>query len=239
MLVNSPEDREEYMKLKQKTSARLGIGRAGTRMKTEVLLRLRADHAAAQDAVFNDVPTEFLNELGLFEVTTECESRDQYITRPDLGRRISPEGIKIIEEKCKKNPTVQILLSDGLSSTAVEANAKNIIPALLNGLKGYGIETGNTFFIKYGRVGAGDHVGEILNADVVCMLIGERPGLTTAESMSAYITYKARPGISEAKRTVVSNIHKDGTPSSEAGAHVATLVKKILDAKASGQDLKL
>ena len=239
MLVGNPEDREEYMKLKQKTSARLGIGRAGTRMRTEVLLRLRADHAAAQDAVFNDVPTEFLDELGLFEVTTECESRDQYITRPDLGRRISEEGIKTIEEKCKKNPTVQILLSDGLSSTAVEANAKNIIPALLNGLKGYGIETGTPFFIKYGRVGAGDHVGEILNADVVCILIGERPGLTTAESMSAYITYKARPGISEAKRTVVSNIHKDGTPSSEAGAHVATLIKKVIDAKASGQDLKL
>ena len=239
MLVDNPEDREEYMKLKQKTSARLGIGRAGTRMRTEVLLRLRADHAAAQDAVFNDVPTEFLDELGLFEVTTECESRDQYITRPDLGRRISEEGIKTIEEKCKKNPTVQILLSDGLSSTAVEANAKNIIPALLNGLKGYGIETGTPFFIKYGRVGAGDHVGEILNADVVCILIGERPGLTTAESMSAYITYKARPGISEAKRTVVSNIHKDGTPSSEAGAHVATLIKKVIDAKASGQDLKL
>ena len=239
MLVNNPEDREEYMKLKQKTSARLGIGRAGTRMRTEVLLRLRADHAAAQDAVFNDVPTEFLDELGLFEVTTECESRDQYITRPDLGRKISQEGIKIIEEKCKKNPTVQIVVSDGLSSTAIEANAKNIIPAMLNGLKGYGIDTGTPFFIKYGRVGAGDHVGEILNADVVCILIGERPGLTTAESMSAYITYKARPGISEAKRTVVSNIHKDGTPSSEAGAHVATLFKKIIDAKASGQDLKL
>ena len=239
MLVNNPEDREEYMKFKQKTSARLGIGRAGTRMRTEVLLRLRADHAAAQDAVFNDVPEEFLNELGLFEVTTECESRDQYLTRPDLGRKISPEGIKSIEEKCKKNPTVQILLSDGLSSTAVEANAKNIIPALLNGLKGYGIDAGTTFFIKFGRVGSGDHVSELVNADVICMLIGERPGLTTAESMSAYITYKAHVGISEAKRTVLSNIHKDGTPSAEAGAHVATLIKKILDAKASGQDLKL
>ena len=239
MFVEHPENREEYMKLKQKTSARLGIGRAGTRFKTDILLRFRADHAAAQDAVFNDVPTEFLNELGLFEVTTECESRDQYITRPDLGRKISPEGIKTIEEKCRKNPTVQILLSDGLSSTAVEANAKNIIPAILNGLKGYGIDTGTTFFIKYGRVGAGDHVAEILNADVVCILIGERPGLTTAESMSAYITYKAHVGIPEAKRTVVSNIHRDGTPAAEAGAHVATLIKKILDAKASGQDLKL
>ena len=171
MLVDNPEDREEYMKLKQKTSARLGIGRAGTRMRTEVLLRLRADHAAAQDAVFNDVPTEFLDELGLFEITTECESRDQYITRPDLGRKISQEGIKIIEEKCKKNPTVQIVVSDGLSSTAIEANAKNIIPAMLNGLKGYGIDTGIPFFIKYGRVAAGDHVGEILNAGVVCILI--------------------------------------------------------------------
>ena len=239
LLVDNPANREEYMKLKQRTSARLGIGRAGTRFKTNVLLRFRADHAAAQDAVFNDVPTEFLNELGLFEVTTECESRDQYITRPDLGRKISPEGIKTIEEKCRKNPAVQILLSDGLSSTAVEANAKNIIPAILNGLKGYGIDAGTTFFIKYGRVGSGDHVAEILNADVVCILIGERPGLTTAESMSAYITYKAHVGIPEAKRTVISNIHRDGTPAAEAGAHVATLIKKIFDAKASGQDLKL
>lgn len=239
LLVDNPENRDEYMKLKQRTSARLGIGRAGTRFKTDIALRFRADHAAAQDAVFNDVPEELLKELGLFEVTTECESRDQYVTRPDLGRKIGAEGIKLINEKCKKNPTVQIVVSDGLSSTAIEANAKNILPALENGLKGYGIDTGTPFFIKFGRVGSGDHVAELLNADVVCILIGERPGLTTAESMSAYITYKAKVGIPEAKRTVVSNIHRDGTPAAEAGAHVATLIKKVLDAKASGQDLKL
>ena len=227
------------MKLKQRTSARLGIGRAGTRLKTDVLLRFRADHAAAQDAVFNDVPEEFLEEAGLFTVTTECKSRDEYITRPDLGRKISDEGIKILEEKCKKSPTVQVYVSDGLSSTAVEANTKNILPAVLNGLKGYGIEAGTPFFVKYGRVGASDHISDILKPDVVCVLIGERPGLTTAESMSAYITYKAYVGIPEAKRTVVSNIHRDGTPAAEAGAHVAELIKKVLDAKASGQDLKL
>ena len=239
MLVNNPENVEEYMKLKQRTSARLGIGRAGTRFKTDVLLRFRADHAAAQDAVFNDVPESLLEEVGLFEVLSECESRDQYVTRPDLGRKIGAEGIKVINEKCKKNPTVQIVVADGLSSTAIEANIKNILPAIENGLKGYGIEYGTTFFVKYGRVGSGDHVGELVNADVVCILIGERPGLTTAESMSAYITYKARVGIAEAKRTVVPNIHRDGTPAAEAGAHIATLIKKILDAKASGQDLKL
>lgn len=239
LLIENPADREEYMKLKQRTSARLGIGRAGTRLKTDVLLRFRADHAAAQDAVFNDVPEEFLEEAGLFTVTTECKSRDEYITRPDLGRKISDEGIKILEEKCKKSPTVQVYVSDGLSSTAVEANTKNILPAVLNGLKGYGIEAGTPFFVKYGRVGASDHISDILKPDVVCVLIGERPGLTTAESMSAYITYKAYVGIPESKRTVVSNIHRDGTPAAEAGAHVAELIKKVLDAKASGQDLKL
>ena len=239
MLVDNPEDREEYMKLKQKTSARLGIGRAGTRMRTEVLLRLRADHAAAQDAVFNDVPTEFLDELGLFEVTTECESRDQYITRPDLGRRISEEGIKTIEEKCKKNPTVQIVVSDGLSSTAIEANIEDCLPALLNGLKSYGISVGTPFFAKFARVGLADDVSEVLGAEVTCVLIGERPGLATAESMSAYIMYKGYVGIPEAKRTVVSNIHIKGTPAAEAGAHIAHIIKKVLDAKASGQDLKL
>ena len=239
LLIENPADREEYMKLKQRTSARLGIGRAGTRLKTDVLLRFRADHAAAQDAVFNDVPEEFLEEAGLFTVTTECKSRDEYITRPDLGRKISDEGIKILEEKCKKSPTVQVYVSDGLSSTAVEANTKNILPAVLNGLKGYGIEAGTPFFVKYGRVGASDHISDILKPDVVCVLIGERPGLTTAESMSAYITYKAHVGIPESKRTVVSNIHRDGTPAAEAGAHVAELIKKVLDAKASGQDLKL
>lgn len=102
LLVDNPANREEYMKLKQRTSARLGIGRAGTRFKTDVLLRFRADHAAAQDAVFNDVPESFLEEAGLFEVTTECKDRDEYITRPDLGRKISAEGIKLLEEKCKK-----------------------------------------------------------------------------------------------------------------------------------------
>lgn len=239
LLVDNPANREEYMKLKQRTSARLGIGRAGTRFKTDVLLRFRADHAAAQDAVFNDVPESFLEEAGLFEVTTECKDRDEYITRPDLGRKISPEGIKLLEEKCKKSPTVQVYVSDGLSSTAVEANTKNILPAVLNGLKGYGIDTGTPFFVKYGRVAAEDHISDILKPDVVCVLKGERPGLTTAESMSAYIVYKAYVGIPEAKRTVVSNIHKDGTPAAEAGAHVADLIKKILDAKASGQDLKL
>ena len=95
------------------------------------------------------------------------------------------------------------------------------------------------FFVKYGRVGVMDEISELLDADVTCTLIGERPGLITAESMSAYIAYKATVGMPEARRTVVSNIHKNGTIPSEAGAHIAEIIKIMLEKKCSGTDLKL
>lgn len=237
--IKNPKNKEELLKYKRKTPARIGIGRAGTRYTTSTMLRFRADHASAQDAVFTDVSDEVLKENNLFSVQTKCNSKDEYITRPDLGRRLSEDAIKTLKERCKQNPIVQVYVSDGLSSTAVETNTKDILPALLNGLKSYGIDAGTPFFLKYGRVGASDDVAEVLGATVTCVLIGERPGLATAESMSAYITYKGYVGIPEAKRTVVSNIHSKGTPAIEAGAHIAHIIKKILDAKASGQDLKL
>ena len=93
--------------------------------------------------------------------------------------------------------------------------------AIRAGLKGYGIDPGPTLFVKYCRVGASDHIGELTGAQVVCMLVGERPGLVTAESMSAYLTYRPHIGIPESKRTVISNIHRQGTTAVEAGAHIA------------------
>lgn len=237
--VENPVNRDEYLKYKRKTPARIGISRAGARYTTNTMLRFRADHASAQDAVFTDVSEEFLQKNNLFTIQTKCNSKDEYITRPDLGRRLNEEGIKTLKEKCKINPTVEVFVADGLSSTAIEANIEDILPSLINGLKSYGIECGTPFFLKYGRVGAADEVSEVLGATVTCVLIGERPGLATAESMSAYITYKGYIGIPEAKRTVVSNIHEKGTPAPEAGAHIAHIIKKVLDAKASGQDLKL
>lgn len=237
--LKNPANEAELMKYKKKTPARIGISRAGTRYTTNTMLRFRADHASAVDAVYTDVSEEFLNANNLFTVQTKCYSKDEYMTRPDLGRRLNEESINILKEKAKKSPKVEIFVSDGLSSTAIEANVEDTLPAIINGLKSYGIEAGTPFFLKYGRVGAADEVSEILDAEVTCVLIGERPGLATSESMSAYITYKGYIGIPESKRTVVSNIHKNGTPASEAGAHIAHIIKKILDAKASGQDLKL
>ncbi len=237
--LKNPANKAELMKYKKKTPARIGISRAGTRYTTNTMLRFRADHASAVDAVYTDVSEEFLNANNLFTIQTKCHSKDEYMTRPDLGRRLSEESIAVLKEKAKKSPKVEIFVSDGLSSTAIEANVEDTLPAIINGLKSYGIEAGTPFFLKYGRVGAADEVSEVLDAEVTCVLIGERPGLATSESMSAYITYKGYVGIPESKRTVVSNIHKNGTPASEAGAHIAHIIKKVLDAKASGQDLKL
>ena len=238
-LVENPLNRDAYYDLKQYAPARLGIGTAGAPTKPLPVIVFRAAHAGAQDAVFSPMDLEFVEKLNLFVVRTMCTSKDEYLTRPDLGRKLTPEGVAMIKEKCKKNPTVQIFVSDGLSSAAVVANIPDLLPALMQGLQSYGIDVGTPFFVEYGRVGVEDEITEITGATVTCDLVGERPGLITAESMSAYITYKGTVGMPEARRTVISNIHKDGTPPVEAGAHIAEVIKIMLEKKASGTDLKL
>ena len=238
-LVENPADKEGFMELKQFAPCRLGIGKAGARYKTLPQLMFRAAHSAAQDAVFSDVDQDFVDNLGLFTIQSRCDNKDVYLTRPDLGRRLSEDAVATLKEKCEKNPQVQIFVSDGLSSAAVAANTKDVLSGITQGLKASGINVGTPFFVKYGRVGAMDEISEITGADVTCVLIGERPGLITAESMSAYIAYKATIGMPEARRTVVSNIHSSGTIPAEAGAHIAEIIKTIHEKKASGTDLKL
>ncbi|MGL5972583.1 MAG: ethanolamine ammonia-lyase subunit EutC [Oscillospiraceae bacterium] len=238
-LVPNPVNKQGYLEMKAFSPARLGIWRAGARYLTETSLRFRADHSVAQDSVFSYVSEDFLKNNNLFTVETLCKDKDEYVTRPDLGKKLTEDSVKIIKEKCKMKPTVQICIADGLSSAAIEANIKDVLPAIIQGLKSYGIDVGLPFFVKLGRVGVMDVVSETLNADVTCLLVGERPGLVTAESMSAYIAYKATVDMPEARRTVVSNIHKGGLVPVEAGAHVAEIIKLILDKKCSGTDLQL
>lgn len=237
-LVEQPEHGEGYLKLKKKTPARLGLGRAGARYRTASMLRFRADHAAAQDSVFSLVEPSFYETNGLVFVQTMCHDKDEYLTRPDLGRRFDEKAQQIIRKTCGQNPRVLLVIGDGLSSNAVTANAPDCAAAIRQGLKTYGIELGQTLFIQYARVGAMDHIGSLTDAELICMLVGERPGLATSESMSAYLTYRPRLGIAESKRTVVSNIHRQGTPAVEAGAHIASLLHTMLEKKASGIDLR-
>ena len=238
-LTEDPQNGEAFERMKQRTPARLGSGRAGPRYKTLTMLRFRADHAAAQDAVFSEMEADFAKEHDLLPTKTCCESKEQYLTRPDLGRRFDEHNAKTIRGVIDKPPRVQIVVGDGLSAAAIRANAIDCLLALKDGLKVRGIETGKDIFVKYCRVGAGDAIGDITGCELVCMLVGERPGLVTDKSMSIYITYKPHTGVSESSRTVISNIHAQGTPAVEAGAYAAELIETILKKQVSGVGLHL
>ncbi|ARI76315.1 ethanolamine ammonia-lyase subunit EutC [Halobacillus mangrovi] len=230
-------DSEDLQELKSKTPARIGVGRAGVRPKTNTWLRFRYDHAAAVDAVYGNVDRSLLKDLDLFVVNTKVSDQETYIRRPDYGRKLSDEAKEKIQEACKKNPQVQIIVSDGLSSKAIDENLEDVYLSLQQSLKSLGLDVGTSFFIEKGRVAAMDDVGEELKPEVIVYLIGERPGLISAESMSAYLCYKPRKGTIESQRQVVSNIHRGGIPPVEAGAYLGGVIEKILDYEASGVEL--
>lgn len=235
--VTTAHNLEALKVMRKSTPARILLGRAGARPRTNSYLQFQADHAAAIDAVFMDVSEECLAENGLLKVQTTVTDKDEYLMKPDLGKKLSEETKQTISEKIEKGKQVQIIVVDGLSSTSIEANIGDVLPSLIQGLKNEGLTVGTPFFIKYGRVGVMDEVAPLVNCEVIVELIGERPGLITAESMSAYMAYRPTPDTVEAERTVISNIHKGGTPPAEAGAHLATVVKKMVDHKVSGVNL--
>lgn len=231
------EDLDYLADLRKKTPARIAVGRSGTRPKTSTWLQFRFDHAAAVDAVYGEVPEDILERLQFFQTHSRVQDKEEYIRRPDLGRRLSDDSKRLVKEKCQHAPMVQIVASNGLSAKALEENLEDVYLSLEQSLNNLGIEMGTTFYVDKGRVALMDEIGEILQPDVVVILIGERPGLVSAESLSAYLCYKPRIGTIEADRMVVSNIHKGGIPPVEAGAYLGTLIQKILKYEASGVSL--
>ena len=238
-LVENPEHGAAYAELKAHAPCRLGIGKAGARYKTAPVLQFRAAHSAAQDAVFGGVDPAFLEKMGLFCVQTRCDSKDTYLTRPDLGRRLSEEAVRTLREKCAPNPQVQVFVADGLSSAAVTADIPDLLPAVLQGLEGYGIRAGTPFFVQFGRVGV---------LYVYLFPPAQRSPACSSASARASSRRNPCPPTSPTARASacrrpaapsVSNIHRNGTIPAEAGAHIAEILKTVLEAKASGTDLKL
>lgn len=236
-LVENPHDQAAFLAMKERTPARIGVGHAGARYRTETMLRFQADHAAAQDAVFSDVPEDYLDRMRLPVFQTTCENREEFLTRPDKGRVFSPETLQKICSMIPAGTQVVLYVADGLSSSAVQANAENMLPVIHDGLEAAGLKVSPPFFVRFGRVATEDQIGQACGADVVCVLLGERPGLVTAESMSAYIAYRPTVGMAESRRTVLANIHRGGTPPVEAGAHIVDLIQLMLEKRASGTDL--
>ena len=236
--VSKPADAAGLALAAASTPARIGTGRTGPRPPLEHWLRFRADHAAANDAVLHEVSPELVERLGFFEVSSRAATKDEFLTRPDLGRALSPEGAESIAKNCEKGARVLLVLADGLSSAAIEENVPDFVPAFEEVLKSYGLPLGRGFFVRHGRVGIMDAIGEILDPEVLVLLIGERPGLVTSRSMSAYMAYRPSSKTIESDRTLVANIHSGGIPAIEAAAHVAGIVREIAEAKASGMKLR-
>jgi ethanolamine ammonia-lyase small subunit len=239
--VKNPKDPAALTELIKSTSARIGVGRTGPRYNTASLLLFQGDHAITQDALYRDVDQKLLDEFGMFTVQTNITGgKEQFLLRPDLGRQLSEDAKRVIAEKCIKNPNVQLVVGDGLSAAAIEANLRQIFPVIKQGVQAAGLTFGTPFHIKYCRVGALNDIGEAIKPDVVILLIGERPGLGRAESMSAYMGYKPKSGDSDADRDVVCNIFENGgTNPLEAGAFVVQIAQKMRQNQASGVKLKL
>ncbi len=223
------------------TTARIGVGRAGPRYRTTAQLLLQADHAVTQDALMRDVDQKLLDDFGLFTVQTRVTGgKQEYLLRPDLGRPINDDGQRIIAEKCARGSNLQVCVGDGLSAAAIEANLRQILPVIHQGAQSAGLTLGTPFYIQYCRVGVLNDIGDILNPDVVVLLIGERPGLGRAESMSAYMAFRPKAGDNDADRNVICNIFEGGgTNPLEAGAVVIQMAQNMIRHQASGVKLKL
>jgi len=227
-----------------RTPARVLAGRAGPGYRTATWLKLREDHAAARDAVRAevDLPGAFGEErianFLLFTTQTRAESRGEYLLRPDLGRRLADESRELVRAHCPEGCDLQVVIGDGLSATAVAAQAPGLLDRLHEAAQARGWSFGRPFLIRYCRVGVMNDIGDLLAAAVVALLIGERPGLATAESLSAYMAFRPQAGHTDADRNLVSNIHSRGVSSDEAARRIMALAEQFRSAGRSGVTVK-
>jgi ethanolamine ammonia-lyase small subunit len=235
---------EIVRKIRARTPARILVGRAGAAYRTGTQLELREAHAAARDAVRAELDLErefgaaFVKRWGLFEVGTKASSKDEYLLRPDLGRRFSEESRAVVLSRGSQSCDLQIAVGDGLSVPAVGAQVPELLPLLCAGAKQRGWSIGETFVIHHCRVGILNEIGELLKPRVAVLLIGERPGLATAESLSAYLAYEPCGSHTDANRNLISNIHARGLSAREAAARILNLVGLMMKTGASGYTLK-
>jgi ethanolamine ammonia-lyase small subunit len=231
-------------KIRARTPARVLAERAGAAYCTGTQLQLRLDHAAARDAVraeldlVKDLGAEFVERWNLFAVSTMAGSKDEYLQRPDLGRRLNEEARNQLAGRCPLETDLQVVIGDGLSVTAVASQVPSLLPLLAEKAKSHGWNMGQPFAVHYCRVGIMNDVGELLKPKVVVLLIGERPGLATAESLSAYMAHQPRDLHNDSNRNLISNIHARGVEAEAAASRIAALAEQMLRRQISGVELK-
>ena len=230
-------------RIRERTPARIFVSR-GASYSTGMQLELRHARAGAVDAVWTefelqrDFPADFVTRWELFEVSTQAESKSQFLLRPDLGRRLNDAGEKLIVQRCVKSPDLQIVIGDGLSGAALSEQVPALLPQLVEHAQTNDWSVGTTFVVRHCRVGAMSHVGDLLSPRVIILLIGERPGLATCASLSAYMAYKPRSGQTDADRNLISNIQAHGVSTENAAARITNLALQMMKLDRSGTSLK-
>jgi ethanolamine ammonia-lyase small subunit len=235
---------EALRKIRERTPARILAGRAGAAYRTSTQLELREALAAAHDAVRAELDLEtifgaaFLKKWNLFEVGTEARTKEQYLLQPDLGRRLTEPSRRELTARCSRGSDFQIAIGDGLSVTAVARQVPSLLPQLHEGAVARGWTFGNPFVIRHCRVGTLNEIGELLTPKVAVLLIGERPGLATAESLSAYMAYKSDKTHTDANRNLVSNIHSRGLDPQAAADRILNLASQMMARQISGFSIR-
>jgi len=235
---------EIVQKIRARTPARLLVGRAGAAYRTSTQLDLREAHAAARDAVRAELNLQevfhrdFVQRWGLFAVRTKARLKEEYLLRPDLGRHFDDDSRAEIQSRCEGNNDLQIAIGDGLSVPAIAAQIPLLLPLLFEGAHQRHWKIGNTLVIHRCRVGILNEIGELLKPRVAVLLIGERPGLSTAESLSAYMAYRPGDWHTDANRNLISNIHARGLQPQEAAHGILILAARMMKANSSGYLLK-
>jgi ethanolamine ammonia-lyase small subunit len=233
------EQASPLTEIRARTPARILVGRSGLAYRTTTQLDLRCDHAFALDAVHaeidlaRDLGPELVERFGLFETATQADSKARFLMRPDLGRVLSGASRDDVLRRCPKAIDIQIVIGDGLSAAAVSAQVPRLLLPLEDGSKARGWSMGRPFLVRQCRVGVMNDIGELLEPVIVVLLIGERPGLTTAESLSAYMAYRPRSGHTDAQRNLISNIHARGVTPEEASSRILALAEKMMQMRTS------
>jgi ethanolamine ammonia-lyase small subunit len=240
-----PNDLSDLVKkVRAQTPARLLAGRSGAAYRTNTQLELREAHAAARDAVraelnlLTNLGDDFVRKWNLFEVCSQAATKDEYLLRPDLGRHLNDVSRAKVTGRCITGHDLQVVIGDGLSVTAVALQVPRLLPLLCEGAKSRAWSLGEIFVTRYCRVGILNEIGELLEPKVAVLLIGERPGLATAESLSAYMAYQPKSSDTDANRNLISNIHARGVSPEQAAQRILNLAASMMKTQKSGFQLR-
>jgi ethanolamine ammonia-lyase small subunit len=235
---------DPWASLRAFTAARIALGRTGTSVPLREALAFKLAHAHARDAVYSELATEQLlaelPELGLpvSQVRSQAASRPEYLQRPDRGRQLDEASRAWLASLTAGACDLVLVLADGLSATAINRHALPLLRRLVPALRQAGFRLGPLVLAGQARVALGDEVGHLLQARLVLVLIGERPGLSAPDSLGAYFTYGPRPGLTDEARNCVSNIRPEGLGYAAASDKLFFLLNEALRRQLSGVGLK-